>query len=435
MLGGAFGVALLRNGLGAGLMLSVFLLLDRPRFSMKTTVCAYIFFGIFAVVLYSVWYLADVDHFIRYAGPLTVPFLGGFCTLLSGEGIYLSLYKIALGFYFLAVCVFCGVDVARWWFGGNMWVDIAVRICMIAVIVFFLVKKFRGRFLENVDLLREEMDLSGAAILIGSIGLAAILAYWPPIHVFSILNIIRIMIIMFMAGTIQYVIFHLYFHRGKEHSYKAQKQLLEMNEKLLQRQLELAKESEEEAARVRHDVRHHCLLIADYARSGETEELLGYIRQYVRDVEDTRQKRICGNKAVNSILSVYARRARDEKIKVTMDAAVPEGLPVQDIDLVAILANLFENAIHGCIHSGGRERKICLCVMRKGHKLVIRCKNTCAPDVRFDRGLPLSGDGSGVGVSSILKTASHYDGEADFKVENGFFVVRILLNLPERIPD
>ncbi len=431
MLGGAFGVALLRNGLGAGLMLCVFLLLDRPRFSMKKTVCAYVFFGIFAVVLYSVWYLADVGHFIRYSGPLTVPFLGGFCALLSGEGIYLALYKIALGFYLMAICVFCGVDVARWWFGGNLWVDIAVRICMITVIIIFFVKKFRGRFLENVDLLREEMDLLGAVILVGSIGLAAILAYWPPIHVFSVLNMIRILIIMFMAGMIQYVIFHLYFHRGKEHTYKAQKQLLEMNEKLLQRQLELAKESEEEAARVRHDVRHHCLLIADYAESGETENLLNYIRQYVRDVEGTRKKRICGNKAVNSILSVYARRAGDEKIKVTLDAAVPEGLSVRDIDLVAILANLFENAIHGCIHSGETEREICLCIMRKGHKLVIRCKNTCAPDVRFSRGMPLSGDGIGVGASSILKTAACYDGETDFKVENGFFIARILLNLPD----
>lgn len=430
MLGGTFGVAMLRNGLGAGLMLSVFLLLDHPRFSMKKTICAYVLFGIFAVVLYSVWYLNDLDSFIRYAGPLTVPLLGGFCTLLSDEGIYLALYKIALGFYLLALCVFCGVDVARWWFGGNLWVDLAVRVFLIAVLLTFLVKKFRKRFLESVEFLREEMDLLGAVILIGSIGLAAVVAYWPPIHVFSVPNIVRILIIMFMAGMIQYVIFHLYIHRGREHSYQAQKQLLEMNEKLLQRQLELARESEEEAARVRHDVRHHCLLIAEYIRNGETEKFLDYVRQYARDVEDTRKKRICGNKAVNSILSVYARRAAEEKISVTMDVEVSEGLPVQEIDLVAILANLFENAIHGCIQSGQEEREIRLFVTRKGHKLVIHCKNTCAPGVWSDREMPPSGAGRGAGVSSIVKTAAHYDGETDFKVEDGFFVARILLNLP-----
>ena len=35
MLGGSYWISLLRNGMGVGLMTVVFLLLDRPRFSMK----------------------------------------------------------------------------------------------------------------------------------------------------------------------------------------------------------------------------------------------------------------------------------------------------------------------------------------------------------------------------------------------------------------
>ena len=38
MLGGSFWVAALRNSISAALMMLVFLLLDRPRFSMKKTV-------------------------------------------------------------------------------------------------------------------------------------------------------------------------------------------------------------------------------------------------------------------------------------------------------------------------------------------------------------------------------------------------------------
>ena len=35
----------------------------------------------------------------------------------------------------------------------------------------------------------------------------------------------------------------------------------------------------------------------------------------------------------------------------------------------------------------------------------------------------------GMGVISIIKAASHYEGETDFSVQNGMFITRILLNL------
>ena len=45
MLGGSFWIALLRNTISAGLMLSFFLMLDRPKFPIKKTVRIYIIFG------------------------------------------------------------------------------------------------------------------------------------------------------------------------------------------------------------------------------------------------------------------------------------------------------------------------------------------------------------------------------------------------------
>ena len=119
MLGGSFWVALLRNGMGAVLMMTVFLLLDRPRYAMKRTVLCYAAVGVLLAVLFSVWYLADRDGYIRFSGPASFLPIGFFCGKMSSEGIYLSLYKMTLCFYFLALSVFCGVDMARWWFDGN----------------------------------------------------------------------------------------------------------------------------------------------------------------------------------------------------------------------------------------------------------------------------------------------------------------------------
>ena len=429
MLGGSFGVAFLRNVISTVLMLSIFLMLDRPRFSMKTTVWCYIIFGICMITTYSVWYLVEKDSFIRLAALSVLPVIGIFCSLMSSEVLYLSLYKMALTFYLFSVCTFCGVDVARWWFEGNLWIDIFVRFVCLVLILTFIWFKFRKQFLNGVDFLLQEMDLFSAVALFVSIMLGAIMAYWPNLQGFSIFNMVRAFLILFMAGTLQYAILHLYIHLGQEHYYQAEKELLEVNEQLLHQQMDLMKESEIEAARIRHDVRHHTLLIREYVQKKEYDQLLAYLTQYDEDVEKWRVKDISKNLAVNSILLAYAKKARRQNIQVTMNVRLGESLPIRDIDWIAILANMFENAIHGCIGSGQPQQEIDIFISQKGNKVIIQCQNTSSKEVVFHKGLPQSDKGGGMGVISIMKAVSCYEGETDFSVQNGMFITRILLNL------
>lgn len=266
MLGGSFWIALLRNAISTGLMLSFFFMLDRPRFSMKKTAWCYIIFGVSMVTAYSVWYLAANSSFVRFAALSALPVIGVFCSIMSSEVLHLSLYKMALAFYLFSVCTFCGVDVARWWFGGNLWIDILVRFVCFVLILIFTWFKFRKQFLGGVDFLLQEMDMFSATALFVSVMLGAIMAYWPNLQGFSVFNMVRAFLILFMAGTLQYAILHLYIHLGQEHYYQAEKELLEVNEQLLHQQMDLMRESKIEAARIRHDVRHHTLLIREYVQ-------------------------------------------------------------------------------------------------------------------------------------------------------------------------
>lgn len=259
--------------------------------------------------------------------------------------------------------------------------------------------------------------------------LGAIMAYWPNLQGFSIFNMVRAFLILFMAGTLQYAILHLYIHLGQEHYYQAEKELLEVNEQLLHQQMDLMKESEIEAARIRHDVRHHTILIREYVQKKEYDQLLAYLTQYNEDVEKWRVKDISKNLAVNSILLAYAKKARRQNIQVTMNVRLGESLPIRDIDWIAILANMFENAIHGCIGSGQPQQEIDIFISQKGNKVIIQCQNTSSKEVVFHKGLPQSDKGGGMGVISIMKAVSCYEGETDFSVQNGMFITRILLNL------
>lgn len=447
MLGGSFWIALLRNGMIAALMMGVFLLLDRPRFCMRGTILGYLLYGSLLSIGYSIWYWHDLESYIRFSGLSSLFLIGIFCTCMSSERIYLSIYKMSLAFYLLSACVVFGIDISRLWFGSSFWVDLFVRFCMIIAILYFVKQKFRRIFLSNLEFLSRELDLFSVVALVVSVLLASLIVYWPTERRLSGANIMRLLASLFMAGVIQYTIFHLYIHLGKENGYKEENRLLAMNEQLLRCQLTLAEEAEEKADQIRHDTRHHCLLIREYVKRGETSQLLFYLDQYLEDVDSIRVDKFCTNKAVDGILSAYASLAKRQGIRTEIHAAVGENLPVRDIDLIAILANILENAVNSCRSAGVEDTNIRMQISQKGHKIVIQCKNTMERASIESKGARLQESRSsgrkqgrlqmkpekqyqeGIGMASIRKTAQRYHGETDFVVADGMFVTRVLLNL------
>ena len=128
----------------------------------------------------------------------------------------------------------------------------------------------------------------------------------------------------------------------------------------------------------------------------------------------------------------YTSKARNEGIQVTLDVKVGKDVMVSSLDLVAILANAYENAIYACMevkkNQEGRECFIHLMLKIRKGKLIITCRNTCRIEVEFEDGKPKSEFTGGIGVSSIIRTAEKYHGECDFKNERGVFVFRLIMN-------
>lgn len=201
----------------------------------------------------------------------------------------------------------------------------------------------------------------------------------------------------------------------------------ELKSELLQQRIEAMQDAIEETARVRHDARHHNRQIGEYVRKGETQALLRYLDEQEQTANERQPKQICENPTADTILAVYARKAEQSGILVHFDVVLKKDLAIGDVDLVTILANLFENAIHGCTASGKQGQSIEVQIRRKINKLVIKICNTCADNVKITDGLPRSKSGEGVGISSVLHSVKSYNGDIDFKTEHGVFICRILL--------
>ncbi len=230
-----------------------------------------------------------------------------------------------------------------------------------------------------------------------------------------------LVILVMLAGY--GVIFHT-IHYMKESAAAGR---MEQHQGILMQKLALMEAAVEEAGRARHDIRHHLLNIAEYARAGDNEALLAYLDEYMRETAGGKQIRFCADPAIDHVLTVYRHRAAQEGIMTDFAADVEEETGISEVDLVAVLANLLENAVHGCLASGRDEMEIRVRIRTRAGRLSVLVENTCAEEVLFENGLPRSGEREGIGISSILKCVAKYRGDVDFKCEGGIFTSRIIM--------
>ncbi len=186
--------------------------------------------------------------------------------------------------------------------------------------------------------------------------------------------------------------------------------------------MEKVRKNEQNNRRIRHDLRHHDERIAAMAREGDTDGILKYLGQ-----DRTRYESFpvwCPNITVNSILSSFAGKAKEAGIEFEAHADTPEQSGVADVDFVAVLANLLENALNACIEieSFGPVR---VNIRRVDMKLVIAVSNPCA-DLKLENGLPAA---RGIGIDSIIYSSLKYQGEINYKIQGDICTACVILNL------
>ena len=206
----------------------------------------------------------------------------------------------------------------------------------------------------------------------------------------------------------------------------AEAELIRQNAEHFSRRLSVLQNAEDTNRRLRHDMRHHIDTIAAYAKTGDNAAILAYIGEYGNEISEAAVKRYCVNRTVNSILSVYAGKAEENGIGFSVRCNVPKELNMREIDIIALLGNLFENALHGCRESGKENKSIEIRIRLQNKILIILCNNTCSDDLELAYGLPAK---KSIGVSSILSVCRKYDGNLEYRIENETCCACAVLNL------
>ena len=204
----------------------------------------------------------------------------------------------------------------------------------------------------------------------------------------------------------------------------AEKRAVETQNKLLIAQIEAETAQLAADSQSRHDRRHHNSVMLEFANNNDIESVREYLKSLVEsDNEVWGEVRHCDNTTINTVLTVYARRARESGISVKISAKASRDLEVSPQDLVIVIANLFENAIHATQKHKGQKKLIDIIIKSNAQRLLIKVENPCKNNLTFDETL------YGVGIHSVIATPNKYEGMYDFIAEDGIFSAKISLNL------
>ena len=233
---------------------------------------------------------------------------------------------------------------------------------------------------------------------------------------------------------VAYLIFLL--HNSAEERRRSLLQQVQDNLKLQMaqatREISALRESQAQAVRYRHDLRHHLQYVLSCVENDQPERAKDYISGICAEIEAQEVQRWCENEAANLIFSAFDSRAEKIGIRLDIRGAIPAVLHIADSDLCVILSNALENALHACLPLV-KEGEACTIgvefwFQEQNGRFFLQVVNPCREEVRFEKGIPVSDrPGHGIGAQSICAIVERYGGGCTFLVKDGKFILRLFL--------
>lgn len=180
----------------------------------------------------------------------------------------------------------------------------------------------------------------------------------------------------------------------------------------------------------RHDYRNHIQTMKAYVANGDLEAIACYLDALDTDLTSVDTVIKTGNAMTDAILNSKISLAKSKDIEVVADAHIPLALRTSEIDLCAIIGNLFDNAIEASLELPKQERLIRIYMDMKNTQLYISFTNFTASKKQKKingRFKTTKGQGHGLGLVRIDQIIAKYDGYISRNSEDGAFTTEILL--------
>lgn len=229
---------------------------------------------------------------------------------------------------------------------------------------------------------------------------------------------------------IAYLIFLLIYFREYEQKQEISQYtaLMQLQLDSLQTEIEQVHAAEQKLSILRHDMRHHLNILLTQLHAGKVDQAIQYIQHIDGAYDETIITAFSKNEMVNSVLSIYQTRFSQKNMQLECHVTLPRELPCQEIAFCVILSNALENAMHALEHNVPSQQWARLSLSLKGKHILCSLENPTSTPPRFADGIPVSTKSEhGIGVRSIMYYVEQLNGQCQFFMSEGNFVLRVIL--------
>lgn len=196
------------------------------------------------------------------------------------------------------------------------------------------------------------------------------------------------------------------------------------------------KQTQEETAQFRHDIRNHLLCLNDLLQAEKSQEATAYLRELL-DVSDTlRAKYVSGDDMLDCIIGVKSGLMAEHGIDFQLDGVLAGGLPWKTIDICNVFANALDNAIEACLQLPDGERHIQMTIRSTDRFWLVAIQNPVPEQVDTDKlfqktgGFTTKSDGRqhGIGTYNMLHTVESNGGIINAQCDERYFTLEIMIH-------
>ncbi|MDE5865312.1 MAG: GHKL domain-containing protein [Lachnospiraceae bacterium] len=181
----------------------------------------------------------------------------------------------------------------------------------------------------------------------------------------------------------------------------------------------------------RHDYHNHIQALQASMALGKYDEVNEYLRELNEDLTQVDTTIKTGRVMIDAILNGKLNIAAQNEIAVNAKAKIPEGTPVTDVDMCAIIGNLLDNAIEENKRLPQENRFLRIYIGQKNTQLYLAFTNAAGKkrDKRRSFFTSVKGEQHGLGLVRVESLVKKYGGLFSADSEDGGFTAELLIPL------
>lgn len=144
--------------------------------------------------------------------------------------------------------------------------------------------------------------------------------------------------------VINVAMLYLYEKILEDYSRQKDEQMYKQQLVMYQNQLKIMQSANDAYKTMRHDMKHHMFMIANYITKKENDKALHYLEKINHFVENGEEYIKTGNECIDGIFNYVIDEVNKTGGRIKTDIKVAAGMPIDDFDINVILSNLLFNA-------------------------------------------------------------------------------------------